>query len=117
MVDGLIGNQDANRHIDKNGPACPTGNICVDFYVPDVTEQHPGVAIHTAEPAQPIPEPTTLALLGLALAALAGLGGRGAAVQHRSTDVDHPRWRRWGVAGIWRQPPDHGSRVQRADRS
>ena len=49
---------------------------CVDFYVPLVTEQHPDGSVHTARAA--IPEPGSLALFGLALAAMAALGSRGA---------------------------------------
>ena len=67
LVDGLVGDQQANRHTDK-GTNCPTGMSCVDFYSGTVTEQEPG-AIHTAEHA--IPEPASLALVGSALALLA----------------------------------------------
>lgn len=89
LVDGLIGNQLANRHTDKAGPNCPVGpsETCVDFYLGRstpggivgavVTEQHPGVGVHTAisTPIMLIPEPGSLALVGLALAAMAGMVG------------------------------------------
>ena len=78
LVDGLLGDQNANRHTDKGGPNCPapTGMSCVDFYlVGNVTEQHPD-AVHTATSA--VPEPGSLVLIGLALTAMAGLRRRGA---------------------------------------
>lgn len=95
LVDGLIGDQAANRHTDKGGVNCPVGNtlpgVCVDFYVgggpggPNgagnfVTEQHPGVGVHSGIPTPPVsvPEPGSLALLGVALAALAVLMRRAA---------------------------------------
>ena len=77
LVDGLVGDQNANRHTNK-GTACPPGMTCVDFYVPMVTEQEPGGSVHNARPAQVVPEPGSLALVGLALAAMAGVGRRGA---------------------------------------
>ena len=72
FVDGLIGNQAANRHTNKG--SCNTPQ-CVDFYLGNsfgqfrsVTEREPG-AVHTAQPAR-VPEPASLGLVGLALAAL-----------------------------------------------
>ena len=77
LVDGLIGNQNANRHTDKatNCPGSTQGATCVDFYiVGTVTEQHPGVGVHTGGGA--VPEPGSLALVGAALAACAALARR-----------------------------------------
>ena len=78
FVDGLVGDPNANRHTDKGTAKCrvfPT-EVCVDFYVIGVvTEQHPGVGVHTAQSAQ-VPEPGSLALVGLALTAMVGLGRR-----------------------------------------
>ena len=72
LIHGMRNDQSANRHDIPGGPACPVGMSCVDFFVPLVTEQHPGAGVHTARPAQPlpIPEPGGLALVGTALAAL-----------------------------------------------
>lgn len=78
LVDGLTGSQSANRHTDK-GTHCQAGfgQTCVDFYViGSVTEQHPLVGVHTAIPTPQIPEPGSMALAGLALLALAGVGRR-----------------------------------------
>ncbi len=97
LVDGLVGDQDANRHTDKGTAACPIfGNgDCVDFYLGNgavggfdtVTECHPGgVGCHSAMPAQ-IPEPGSLALFGLALAALALLRGQPASAASISAKV------------------------------
>jgi PEP-CTERM motif len=69
LVPGLMGDPNANRHTDKN---CPTGSSTdtCDFYlVGTVQEQHPGVGLHSARPAQ-VPEPATLALLGIGVAGL-----------------------------------------------
>lgn len=64
-VYGLRGDQAANRHTDKGSCSTPQ---CVDFYVVgSVTERHPVGAVHTA---QPVPEPASLGLVGVALAAL-----------------------------------------------
>ena len=92
LVDGLVGDQAANRHTDKGGVNCPAlPGVCVDFYVGGgpggpfgpgnfVTEQHPGVGVHSGIPTPPVsvPEPGSLALLGVALAALAVLMRRAA---------------------------------------
>ena len=79
LVDRLVGDQNANRHTNK-GTTCPGGMTCVDFYVPLVTEQEPGGSVHNAQPAQQsfVPEPGSLVLVGLALAAMTGAGRRGA---------------------------------------
>ena len=85
LVDGLVGDQNANRHTNKDGGACPVfgQGRCVDFFlVQDVMEVHPDGSVHTATAAQ-IPEPSTVALLGLGLAAMAGLGGRARRVDVR----------------------------------
>lgn len=74
LVDGLVGDPNANRHTNK-GTTCPAGMTCVDFYVPLVTEQEPGGSVHSA---RPVPEPGSLVLVGLALAAMTGVGRRGA---------------------------------------
>ena len=83
LVDGLLGDQNANRHINKVSPACPVfGNgVCVDFYLAGAGG---GIAVHEAPDARHtvraamIPEPSSWALLSLGLVAIAGLGGRGA---------------------------------------
>lgn len=70
LVNGLVGDQIANRHTNK-------GPDDVDFYLPGVVaEQHPDGSVHSAVHAAP--EPSSVALLGLGLAAMAGIGGRGA---------------------------------------
>lgn len=66
LVDGLVGAQNANRHNNKGAN--------VDFYVKGVVFEDAGNAEHRAQAA--IPEPGTLALVGLALAAMIGLGRR-----------------------------------------
>ena len=86
LVDGLIGDQNANRHTNKDSRACTVfgQGSCVDFYlVNDVMERHPDGSVHTAIAAQ-IPEPSTVALLGLGLAAMAGLGRRARRVDVRA---------------------------------
>ncbi|WP_291993627.1 PEP-CTERM sorting domain-containing protein [Candidatus Accumulibacter sp. ACC003] len=86
LVAGPVGDQDANRHTNRNTAACPVfddGQLCVDFFlVGTVTEQHPGVGVHTAEHA--IPEPGSLALLGLALVAAVAVGTGAARRRARS---------------------------------
>ena len=74
LIDGLVGNPFANRHTDKNSMACTATPpmVCVDFYVQSVTESHPSSGTHSAR--QAVAEPGSLALAGLALAALAGVG-------------------------------------------
>lgn len=89
FVDGPVGDQNANRHNGK-------GNGQFDFYVVDaaggvgthigpggtgglctfIGHDHPQVLAHCTAPAR-IPEPGSLALLGLGLAALVGLSRRG----------------------------------------
>ena len=69
LVDGLMGDQAANRHTDKG--SCNTPQ-CVDFYLGGsglVIEIVPTEAVHTARAAR-VPEPASLGLVGLALAAL-----------------------------------------------
>ncbi len=70
QIEGLLGDQDANQHTDKNGLACPNTMVCVDFFIAQtVTEQHPGIGVHTAQHA--VAEPSSLALTGLALSFVA----------------------------------------------
>ena len=70
FVDGLMGDQAANRHTDKGSCIANGLRQCVDFYlVQSVTETHPGVGVHTAQAAR-VPEPASLGLVGLALAAI-----------------------------------------------
>lgn len=71
FVDGLVGDLDANRHVDKD-TGCPPGpGPCFDFYiVGDVTEEHPGVGVHTARHSR-VPEPGILPLVALACILLA----------------------------------------------
>ena len=90
LVDGLVGDQNANRHTNKGGDCAVLGQSrCVDFYLGNgngigafVTERHPDGSVHTAIP---VPEPSTWALFGLGLAAMAGLVGRRA----RRVDAGH----------------------------
>lgn len=83
LVDGLVGDQLANRHTDK-ATNCPVGPsmVCVDFFlssinggpgsVTEVEADPRGLGIHTARHPNQVPEPGSLALisLGLAMAAL-----------------------------------------------
>jgi hypothetical protein len=77
LVDGLIGDQNANRHTDKaTNCQLPTLMVCVDFFLASavgggpgiVTELHPGQGIHTARHPGELPEPGSVALVGLGLA-------------------------------------------------
>lgn len=76
LVPGLTGDQNANRHTDKN---CPTGSSTdtCDFYlIGGVQEQHPlGIGLHSAEPAR-VPEPATFGLLSAGVGLLALLRRR-----------------------------------------
>ena len=66
-VDGLRGDQNANRHTDKG--SCRTPH-CVDFYLVGFLSEESLNATHTVQPAVAIPEPASWGLLGIALAAL-----------------------------------------------
>ena len=91
LVDGLIGDQNANRHTDKQDIggglfACPSpisniGEICSDFYLlgGGVVTETDVVATHTARGAV-VPEPGSLALVSLALATMIGLKRNGATI-------------------------------------
>lgn len=84
LVDGLVGDQNANRHTDK-AINCQAGTgMCVDFFLARsslggpgiVTELHSGgQAIHTARHA--MPEPGSLALVSLFMLILAARSRRG----------------------------------------
>lgn len=80
IVNGLVGDQNANRHTNK-------ARDQFDFrLIGSVTEQHPGQGVHTAVPAGGvIPEPGSLSLVGLALLAASALGR---ASRRRSTAGD-----------------------------
>ena len=75
LVPGLMGDQNANQHTNKN---CPTGaatDTCDFYLVGTVQEQHLGLGLHSARPAQ-VPEPATLALLGIGVAGLGAMRRR-----------------------------------------
>ena len=74
IVDGLVGDQNANRHTDKNDlNICPPLQMgrCVDFSIVGAAAHHHAVFSLTHIVRGAVPEPTTLALLA---AALLGLG-------------------------------------------
>ena len=71
LVDGLMGDQAANRHTNKgscNPLLDPLLPRCVDFYLAGSAVHDAGDGRHTVRAA--VPEPTSLGLVGLALAAL-----------------------------------------------
>ena len=81
IVDGLVGDQNANRHTDKNDlNICPRLQMgrCVDFsIVGAAVHRHTALSlIHIVRGAVAIPEPTTLALLAAALLGLGLTSGR-----------------------------------------
>jgi hypothetical protein len=48
-----------------NDQLCGAGNTLCDFWPGTVTEAHPGVGVHVAEPADTVPEPGMAVFLGV----------------------------------------------------
>jgi hypothetical protein len=72
VVPGLLGDQDANLHTDRDTSACTDafgpGATCEDFYlIGTIREEKEAVGVHSARPAVMLTEPTTLLLSVVAL--------------------------------------------------